>query len=399
MTIKEPPVIVTLNIDGGFVENQSITEERQAAEEAIEENAEERIPHESFYSGILEETFLPEKFTFNNRNTRFVSSATASSTKMSVTPNRYLRGCIDVSLFILCLALVILQFGLIDFYYLTVLKDNIWYSWIGADSLVIVILIWLFVIVARNNQQHMEDACSADAKVKYTWIGWLFYSIVLAGKVAVCFRLFYTELPSTKTDLDEKILDDHLFRLGLSLSAPIFILLLESHHYTTVNSYRQLYLIYLMTTVTFDLIDTVCFLDLLWQSFKNSWELPFWLDLTILLLACINFILPVFTLLRLSFGYRLPRFALFSEKIWSLIYVLMVNVPYLGIRIYLYVLLKILIHGKHYDADIMMIKNVVMIYLAVRDAWNRLQYWRHKKNISGSRGELTAPGATNDDDN
>ncbi|VDO57582.1 unnamed protein product, partial [Brugia timori] len=97
----------------------------------------------------------------------------------------------------MCLALVILQFGLLDFYYLTVLKDNIWYTWIGADSLVIVILIWLLVIVVRNNQQHMEDACSADAKVKYTWIGWFLYSIVLAGKVAVCFRLFHTQLPPT----------------------------------------------------------------------------------------------------------------------------------------------------------------------------------------------------------
>uniref|UniRef100_A0A915PUE9 Uncharacterized protein n=1 Tax=Setaria digitata TaxID=48799 RepID=A0A915PUE9_9BILA len=390
------PIIPNL----GFVENQSISEERQAAEEAIEENEEERIPHESFYSGILEESFLPEKFPSENRNTRFISSsATSPTTRMSVTPNRYLRGCIDIFLFILCLALVILQFGLLDFYYLTVLKDNIWYTWIGADSLVIVILIWLLVIVVRNNQQHMEDTCSADAKVKYTWIGWFLYSTVLAGKVAVCFRLFYTQLPPVKTDPQDKILDDHLFRLGLSLSAPIFIFLLESHHYTTVNSNRQLYLIYLMTVITFDLIDTICFLDLLWQSFKNSWDLPFWLDVTILLLACINLILPVFTLIRLRFGRRLPRFALVSEKIWSLIYVLLVNGPYLGIRIYLYVLLEMSTHGKHYDASILMMKNITMIYLAIRDVWTRLQYWRHKKNISGSRGELTAPGATNDDDN
>lgn len=78
--------LINANISG-FVENQSISEERQAAEEAIEENAEERIPHESFYSGILEESFLPEKFTSNNRNTQFVSSTT-SPTKMSVTPSK-----------------------------------------------------------------------------------------------------------------------------------------------------------------------------------------------------------------------------------------------------------------------------------------------------------------------
>lgn len=68
----------------GFVENQSISEERQAIEEAIEENEEERIPHELFYSGILEESFLPEKS--NNINSQFASSL-ASPTKMGVIPS------------------------------------------------------------------------------------------------------------------------------------------------------------------------------------------------------------------------------------------------------------------------------------------------------------------------
>uniref|UniRef100_A0A183DEG5 Ion_trans domain-containing protein n=1 Tax=Gongylonema pulchrum TaxID=637853 RepID=A0A183DEG5_9BILA len=147
----------------------------------------------------------------------------------------------------------------------------------------------------------------------------------LTGKVAVCFRLFYTQLPPKISDLHDKFFDDHLFRLGLSLSIPVFIFLLESHHYTTLCSDRQLYLIYLMTAVTFDLIDTICFLDLLWQSFKDNWNLPLWLDLTILSLVAVNLVMPAFALLRLRFGRRLPRFALFSEKIWSLIYVLTVN--------------------------------------------------------------------------
>lgn len=71
----------------GFVENQSISEERQAIEEAIEENEKELIPHESFYSDIFGDTFLPEKFA-SNSNTKFTLSSPTSRTKMSVTPSK-----------------------------------------------------------------------------------------------------------------------------------------------------------------------------------------------------------------------------------------------------------------------------------------------------------------------
>lgn len=43
-------------------------------------------------------------------------------------------------------------------------------------------------------------------------------------------------------------------------------MLSESHHYTHVNSPRQLYITYLNTAVALDLLDTIFFLDLLWQN-------------------------------------------------------------------------------------------------------------------------------------
>lgn len=73
---------------------------------------------------------------------------------------RCVRGFLDVSSFLICLFLVILQLGLIDYYYLTVLSDKIWYSWIGADFLVIVVLLWLLVLAVKYNQTQMEEVCS-----------------------------------------------------------------------------------------------------------------------------------------------------------------------------------------------------------------------------------------------
>ncbi|VDK55925.1 unnamed protein product [Anisakis simplex] len=391
-------------------------------EDVVEEQADEFVKHDNFYGGSTDDELPYLSRSINEDTSKRNYYPIASN--MGVVPVRleqyfvehqkyppypsqnvntfsgpFIRGCLDVFAFVVCIALVILQLGLIDFYYLTVLKDKIWYAWLGVDSLVIIILIWLLVLAVRNNQEKMEEASSADAKVKYAWVGWFAYSAVLVGKIAACFRLFHhqviqkeaiiLQLPPNPMDNNDKIFDDHLFRLNLALSALIFLFLLESHHYTPVFSSRQTYIVYLITVVCLDLIDTIYFLDLLWQSLKDNWQLPFWLDIVILSLSGVNFILPTFALMRLRFG-RLPRIALVSDKIWALFYVLLVNAPYLGIRIYLFIILEIPQQGKHYDASIFVVKNVAMIYLAVKEVWTRLQYWRYKRNAMGSRGELTA---------
>ncbi|KJH49015.1 hypothetical protein DICVIV_04853 [Dictyocaulus viviparus] len=367
---------------------------RIVTEDVVEENAEEYDPHATYYDGGEEYPLKTESNCNPTDETTLVLAPPTKYHTMAVVPGQCVRGCLDVSSFIICLVLVILQLGLLDYYYVTVLSDKVWYSWIGADALVIVVLLWMLVLAVKYNQTQMEEVCSVDGKVKFAWIGWLVYSLVLIGKLSTCFRLFYTELPPGPLDNNDKLFDDHLFKLGLSLSVLIFLFMLEAHHYTPLMSARQLYITYLNTSICLDLVDNIYFLDLLWQSFKDGWDLAFWLDITILTLACINFVMPTFALAKLRFG-RYPRLLYVSDKIWSLIYVLIVNGPFLGIRIYLYMLLEIQRNGKYYDLSLFAVKNIAMIYLAVRDVWTRLQYWRMKRANGLRGGESTAQQSTN----
>ncbi|WKY04221.1 hypothetical protein Q1695_005305 [Nippostrongylus brasiliensis] len=383
-----PPVPHLISRHEAVYANTTIGRDpRHVIEDVVEENADEYNPHASYYDGGED---CPLKTDSKGADhTALVLAPPTKYHTMAVIPGRCVRGCLDIFSFILCLLLVIIQLGLIDYYYLTVLSDRIWYSWIGADALVIVVLLWLLVLAIKYNQTQMEEVCSVDGKVKFAWIGWLVYSLVLVGKVATCFRLFYSELPPSPLDNNDKLFDDHLFKLGLSLSVLIFLFLLEAHHYTPLMSNRQLYITYLTTATCLDLVDNIYFLDLLWQSFKDGWNLPLWLDVTILTVACVNFVMPTFALLKLRFG-RYPRLLYISDKIWSLLYVLIVNGPFLGLRIYLYVLLEVQQKGRHYDASLFAVKNVAVMYLALRELWTRLQYWRMKRRATGSRGELTA---------
>lgn len=126
---------------------------------------------------------------------------------------------------------------------------------------------------------------------------------------------------------------------------------LQAHHYTPLGSPRQLYITYLMTAISLDILDTVSFVDLLWQNkvcpfptipplfhttynyecassiriFQEfDWNLPFWLEITILCIASSNFILPTFALLKLNFG-RNQRILLISDRFWSFLYVVLVS--------------------------------------------------------------------------
>ncbi len=74
---------------------------------------------------------------------------------------RQVRACLDVFAFLVCLTLVVVQLGLLDYYYLTILTERIWYAWIAADVLVVIILFWLLILTIRNNQVQMEEVSSA----------------------------------------------------------------------------------------------------------------------------------------------------------------------------------------------------------------------------------------------
>ncbi|EGT59819.1 hypothetical protein CAEBREN_10024 [Caenorhabditis brenneri] len=360
---------------------------RHITEDSIEENGEERIAHFEYYEGAEE---FPIKVPPEQTAALiYQSTTTTTNPNMAVLPGRCVRSILDFFALIISIVLIVIQFGLLDWYYLNVTGDNVWAAWIGPDLVVVLVIFVLGVIAIKYNRVQMEECCSIDSRVKYACIAWGVYSVILISKVATCFRLFYEDIPPTPLDNNDKLFDDFLFKTGLSLSVLIFLFIFESHHYTPLVSVRQVYISYLVAAICLDLIDNVYFLDLLWQASKDKWNLELWLELTILAVACINFFMPTFALAKLRYA-KVPRFLLVSEKLWAFLYVLLVNGPFLGLRIYLYIVLEVQQHGKKYDASLFAVKNIAMIYIALRELWTRLQYWRMKRRAALSRNELAA---------
>ncbi|CAD6193515.1 unnamed protein product [Caenorhabditis auriculariae] len=354
-------------------------------EDAIEENGDEFVPHYEYYEGA-------DEFPVKQPQEQTVALIVAQPAKlhtMAVIPGICVRSFIDVVACTFSVLLIIFQDVVLDLYFYKMAEEYVWALFIAADSLVVCGLIISAVAAIKYNQKQMEEVCSVDGRIKYAFIAWLAYALLLSAKLIACFFIFYKELPPVPTDNNDKLFDDQTFKLALSLSVLIFVFIFETHHYTPLMSNRQVFISYFLVSICLDLVDNIYFLDLLWQAVKESWTLNYWIEVAILAVGCVNFVMPAFSLLKLRFA-RFPRYFLVSDKVWALIYVLIVNGPMLGLRIYLYYHLEVEQHGHRYDPSLFAVKNIAVIYLAIRELWTRLQYWRLKRRAVGSRGELTA---------
>lgn len=129
---------------------------RHITEESIEENGDERIAHFEYYEGAEE---FPIKVP-PEQTAALISQSKTTNSAMAVLPGRCVRAFLDSFALIISLALVVLQFGLIDWYYLNVTGENVWAAWIGPDFVVLLILGVLGVLAIKYNTVQMEECCS-----------------------------------------------------------------------------------------------------------------------------------------------------------------------------------------------------------------------------------------------
>lgn len=278
----------------------------------------------------------------------------------------------DLASFFVCLMLSVVQQSLLDYYFVHYTHEKHWLWLVVADAAVVAVMIWLVIFALKHNRRSMNECCTEDADLPYAYLVWAIYSIVLSVKIALIYRLFAEQIAANRETFGIRTL-----QLILSLSAIVFLFLVLSHHYTTHNSPRQTYLNYLSSTVSFDVIDSVSFLQLLTNdATKQSLnEETYALKHVILFFACFNFVLPTFALLKLRYSKRFPIWMpLPDEKMYGLLYYLSVNAPYLAIRCYIW-------GTSDTEVSAFIIKNIIMVLLGVRELWLAILYWKQKKGV------------------
>jgi hypothetical protein len=193
-----------------------------------------------------------------------------------------------------------------------------------------------------------------------SYVSWLFYSAILIGKVAIIYK---SELRITLSPTE--FFGPQLLQATIGFSAVILLLLAESHNWAKHRSARYHFVTSTCAHSGLAVLDTVSLLNaLLPQDAHRTSEPPDVLLDVVLFFGLINLALPALALYRLGLSEpsaekAQARLLLPFSVLHDLVHLILVDVPFLGLRLYLW-----RAHNQH--ASVFMIKNVLGILLAIR---------------------------------
>ncbi|XP_057311201.1 transmembrane protein 121B-like [Hydractinia symbiolongicarpus] len=257
----------------------------------------------------------------------------------------------ELLLKVFCVGMLFFQ-GTIMNLYLTRLHNYYWWLWYVAD--ILVVCAWSGSLYAayvrkRSDVPDGRDPTQEPDEIKYSYIVWIVYALMLCPRVILLFK-------KEARHLEEKdFLGPNFLKVGVACTPLIFLLLVNGHHNSKPFSARKYFIASLGGTITLDLFDSIDLLDFLFLPDER--KVPGAAMDATLAFACINFFLPALALSEIRvnrFNGLLP--SLPFKLMYEGCYAFLVNVPNLVIR-------SVLWHKYDMDVSILIMKNVMCIAL------------------------------------
>lgn len=187
-----------------------------------------------------------------------------------------------------------------------------------------------------------------------SYVSWFLYSCMLLAKVIIIFK---SEIPEQLSP--EEPFGPQLLQIAIAMSGIIFLLLVEGHNWAERGSPRYSYVTSVCGKTGIEILDTVSLLSILLMASTQSF-LTTTLENAVIILAAFNFFLPVLALYKLSLcDFAAHPFSLPIGVLHNFLHLCLVDVPFLCVRVYLWVYYK-----QH--ASIFIMKNVFSIILVLR---------------------------------
>lgn len=187
------------------------------------------------------------------------------------------------------------------------------------------------------------------------YISWICYAILLVSKICFIYKSEIINLLSPKDAFGPQLL-----KLSIALSTMVFILLVSAHHDAEKDSQRSMAIKSMCTNTAFELLDSVSLLSLLVIR-ESHLIFTYEFESIVISFAVMNYFLPTIALYQFSltdFG-QVDR-PLDLNGVYHLCHMVLVNIPYLAIRIYLW-------SGFGSDISLFIMKNVIAILWHLKD--------------------------------
>ncbi|OWF51251.1 uncharacterized protein LOC110449427 [Mizuhopecten yessoensis] len=274
---------------------------------------------------------------------------------------------------IMCFVLVMVQGGILD-YYLVNNKNIYWYAWVAADVALGLVFVMTFIISYRHLSVVHQSRDSASSPVQtgslpLGYFAWFVYSLFLGARVFIIYRDVAWTLNETN------VFGPNALKITVSGTGFVFLLLLMTHHDAVPGTTRKSYIEELTGTVVFDVLDAIDVLNIFFNKSQID-ELPDELEISILVIACVNFLVPIFplmTLSRMHYGHKPLSHCLFVLHKLSLVF--LINLPLFIVRMLLW-------HVHSNDISIFPMKNLIMIFLVFHDLYDKRRASARPKHVN-----------------
>ncbi|XP_035222073.1 uncharacterized protein LOC118194961 [Stegodyphus dumicola] len=224
-------------------------------------------------------------------------------------------------------------------------------------------------------------SASKTGSLPLVYVVWFFYSSLLTAKVVLLFKLDVAQ----SLDADSAF-GPQLLKVIIASAAVVFLLLVETHNNAEPHSDHQAYIYFLITSTVFEIFDSVTFLGILFPT-QSKIVLTYELENAVLVLSCINFILPTMTLYKLSlsqFGAQARSLGL--QLLYKGLHLGLVNIPYFVIRVYLWTLYD-------HDVTLFLLKNILAVIVTARSAVPDLRLWWQSIRVTKNKRHVCFGGA------
>jgi len=206
------------------------------------------------------------------------------------------------------------------------------------------------------------------------YITWLCYASYLVFKICYIFKNEIINLLKP-----EDVFGPQLLKVSIAISTVVFILLVTAHNDAEKDSQRALAIKALCTGTAFELLDSMAFLSILVIR-ESHLIVSYEFENAVLVFACANYFLPTVALYQLClshFGQKDKTLDL--NGVYNISHLLLVNIPYLAFRIYLW-------SGFGSDISMFVMKNVIAIVWSLKDICADLMTLHHQCKSKGTGG-------------
>lgn len=281
------------------------------------------------------------------------------------------RVCIhlkNIPMKVLCILLVALQAFFLDAIIIYCYGENEvdscqhcvnCYWWIAGDVLVIVAFLVTFAISYRHLEHYRSCRTFSKSHIKagipLSCVTWLVYSAFVSARVVVIFK-------STINDRldDNSFYGPQFLKTGISLTGVVFLLFVAAHHHQKETLAEKSYINSLATGVTFDILDTVDFLDVLFVK-ETHVILEYPMENAIVSISVLNLLRPTFSFLVIFLKhYGASKWSRELSAANSLVSIFLVNIPFLVVRMILW-------HNLKTDMSVFLIKNFILVFIGIHE--------------------------------